>query len=196
MAILVEPLIGPALAAALPALARLRIEVFRAFPYLYDGTTEYEAWYLGRFARIEGAVVVAAFDAEELVGAATAAPLAGELDAFRRPLAERGFDVDRIFYFAESVLRPRYRGRGIGHQFFDRREAHARQLAGFTHATFCAVVRPEDHPARRGDYRALDAFWRGRGYAPVEGLTTTFEWKEIGEERATAKTMQFWIKAL
>jgi hypothetical protein len=37
-----------------------------------------------------------------------------------------GMDVGRVFYFGESMLLPRCRGRGIGHAFFGHREAHAR----------------------------------------------------------------------
>jgi hypothetical protein len=42
MTVRVEPLVGAALARGLPALARLRIAVFRSWPYLYDGTLEHE----------------------------------------------------------------------------------------------------------------------------------------------------------
>ena len=42
MSITVLPLTGAALDPMLPAIARLRIEVFRAWPYLYDGSAEYE----------------------------------------------------------------------------------------------------------------------------------------------------------
>ena len=38
----VRRLTGEALGAALDDVARLRIEVFRAFPYLYDGDAEYD----------------------------------------------------------------------------------------------------------------------------------------------------------
>ncbi len=42
----VEALTGDALRGALPDVARLRIEVFRAWPYLYDGDLAYEEAYL------------------------------------------------------------------------------------------------------------------------------------------------------
>ena len=60
MGIEVSALTGSALVQGLPALARLRIEVFRSFPYLYDGTLAYETRYLQTFAEAEGAVIVAA----------------------------------------------------------------------------------------------------------------------------------------
>ncbi|MCP1337390.1 GNAT family N-acetyltransferase [Futiania mangrovi] len=195
MSLRVEPLTGADLTAALPALARLRIEVFRDFPYLYEGTLDYEAGYVARFAAADGAVIVGAFDGDRIVGVATGAPMAGQLDAFVQPFRERGHDIEGIFYFGESVLLPAYRGRGIGHAFFDRREAHARTL-GCSVATFCAVVRPDDHPMRPADYTPLDAFWRKRGYAPVAGLAGQFGWRDVGDAEETQKPMQFWMRTL
>ena len=50
MTVRVATLAGRELAQGLPALARLRIAVFRDWPYLYDGTLTYEEKYLARFA--------------------------------------------------------------------------------------------------------------------------------------------------
>ena len=94
------------------------------------------------------------------------------------------------------MLLPAYRGRGLGHAFFDHREAQARALGGFTHSTFCAVVRPPDHPLRPRDYVPLDAFWHKRGYAKADGMMAHFAWKDIDQAAETAKPMQFWMKAL
>lgn len=196
MTVHVEALTGPALAAALEDLGRLRIAVFREWPYLYDGSLAYEHGYMAKFAAAPGAVVIAARDRDRIVGAATAVPLANHADAFAAPFRARGYDVDRIFYFGESVLLPAYRGQGLGHAFFDGREAHARALGGYSQATFCAVVRPADHPLRPADYRPLDAFWTKRGYARVEGFVTSFGWKDIDQPAETEKTMQFWMREL
>lgn len=191
----VVPLSGSEIGPLLPALAELRMQVFRDFPYLYDGDLAYERWYLERFAAAEEALVVAAFAGDRLVGAATAAPLAAEHEDFRAPFIRVGIDPEVVFYLAESVLLGEFRGMGIGHAFFDEREAAGRRL-GFAKAAFCAVVRPDDHPLRPADYRPLDAFWRKRGYAPVPGMTTTFPWKDLGEAEASPKPMQFWLRAL
>ena len=47
----VERLSGEGLRARLDDLARLRIEVFRAWPYLYEGTLDYERHYLPRYLK-------------------------------------------------------------------------------------------------------------------------------------------------
>jgi len=196
MALRVENLTGDVMRAAIPDLARLRVAVFRDWPYLYDGTVNYETAYLRRFAASADAVVVAAYDGDDVVGVATGAPLRDHAEAFGKAFTDRGLDIDRIFYCGESVLLPSHRGHGLGHAFFDGREAHARALGRFTHITFCGVVRPDDHPLKPANYRPLDAFWTKRGYAKADGLTTSFAWKDIDQSDETSKPMQFWMKAL
>jgi GNAT superfamily N-acetyltransferase len=137
---------GEALTAALPGLAALRISVFREWPYLYDGSPDYEEKYLARYEDTEGALIVGAFDGDRLVGAATGQPMIHEVAAIRRPFEESGIDPADIFYFAESVLDPAWRGQGIGHRFFDERERHARSL-GSKYSAFCGVIRPDTHPS-------------------------------------------------
>lgn len=191
----VIPLTGDALDDALDDVARLRIAVFRDWPYLYDGDLAYERRYLQTYRDSAQAVVVGAFDEGRLVGAATGTPLADHADDFAAAFAGTGVNLDAIFYGAESVLLSEYRGRGIGHRFFDLREAHARDL-GFARFCFCAVQRPMDHPARPMTYRPLDPFWRKRGYVPLDGVTAAFSWKDVGDPDQTAKPLQFWINDL
>lgn len=195
-ALRVETLTGQGLVAILPELARLRIEVFRDFPYLYDGTVAYEEGYLRKFAAAPGAVCVVARDGEKIIGASTGAPLLEHDPEFAAPFIAKGLDPAKLFYCSESVLSKAYRGRGLGHAFFDGREAHARKLGGFTHSTFSSVVRPADHPLRPADYQPLDAFWTKRGYRKAEGIVATYSWKDIDQPLETVKEMQFWIREL
>ena len=195
MSLRVAPIGGDALEAALPELARLRITVFRAYPYLYDGDEAYEQDYLRHYAESPGAILVGAWDGDRLVGAATGAPMEDHAAEFAKPFAEQGHDLAEIFYCGESVLLPEYRGHGIGHAFFDHREAQGRAL-GRRLSCFCAVIRPEGHPARPEGYSPLDAFWTKRGYAKAPGLVTEFSWKEVGASEETAKPMQFWMRTL
>lgn len=182
--------------AALPDLARLRITVFRDWPYLYDGDAASEESYLAEFAASQDAVCIAAYDGDAMVGASTGLPLAHEHATFKRPFEAAGMDVSRIFYCAESVLLPTYRGQGLYRAFMAGREAHARRLGGFALIAFCGVVRPDDHPARPGDAAPLDPVWRHFGYDRRDDLTTTFKWKDVGEAEETRKPMRFWTKGL
>lgn len=193
MSLTVSVLTGEEILAAIDDLARLRMAVFAEWPYLYDGDAEYEAHYLKEFIEAPDGVLVAACDGERIVGAATASPMRAQKAEFRAPFEARGIATQDLFYFGESVLLAEYRGQGIGHAFFDRREAQARQC-GARAATFAAVIRPEDHPDRPAGHVPLDAFWRKRGYAPVEGFVTELPWKEHGETKESPKPMQYWLR--
>ena len=193
MALRVESLTGDAARAVFDALAALRITVFREYPYLYAGTLEYEREYLAPYAASAGGVIVAAFDGARMVGAATALPLLDDTDNVAAPFRAAGIDPARVFYLGESVLLPEYRGRGLGHAFFDGREARAREL-GFPITAFCAVQRPPDHPRRPADYRPHDAFWRKRGYSPRPAMIATFSWRDLDDAEATAKPMRVWSR--
>lgn len=186
---------GDALTRAIPGLAELRIRVFADYPYLYDGTADYEARYLRPYVDSPGAVVVGCFDGDRLVGAATGTPMEDHADEFAAALEPSGIAPAETFYCAESVLLPEFRGRGAGHRFFDLREDHARAL-GRRWSCFCAVVRPDDHPARPAGYRPLDGFWRGRGYEKLPGGIARFAWKEHGETAESEKPMDVWIRDL
>ena len=192
----VKSVTGEDILKILPDLGRLRIIVFRDWPYLYDGTIEYEEKYLEKFAKAKGAVVIAAYDGDQMVGASTGAPMIEHADEFGEPFKKAGYDISKIFYCGESVLLKSHRGYGLGHAFFDGREAQAKKLGGFTHSSFCRVIRPENHPLKPADYAPLDPFWKKRGYEPVDGIIATYDWKDIDQPDETTHKMQFWMKTL
>lgn len=190
---IVRPLKGEDLERALPALAQLRIDVFSAFPYLYSGTEDYEQTYLRTFARARDAFIVAAGEDGEMAGCATGSAIDAHHQEFAAPLKKAGIDLASTFYFGESVLRAAYRGRGLGHAFFDAREAHAKER-GYARACFCAVDRPADHPQRPDGYSSLDSFWERRGYRKLPGLTTTFAWPTTPGGPDLVHPMNYWMR--
>ncbi|MEH0154920.1 GNAT family N-acetyltransferase [Limibacter armeniacum] len=176
--------------------AKLRIEVFRAYPYLYDGSVAYEQEYLQTYLDVMDSIVVLAFDGEKVVGASTGIPMKSETENVKGPWEKAGYDVSKIFYFGESVLLPTYRGKGIGVEFFNKREAWAQQIDGIEMTTFCAVVRDENDLRKPEGYISLDAFWQKRGYKKMDKLLCEMSWQEIGEEEESSKKLMFWNKRL
>lgn len=193
--IMVETLSGAAVAPVIAHLARLRVEVFREFPYLYDGDLDYERKYLRKYVDLPESTLVVARSDGAIVGASTALPLLSAEAEIVAPFRQRGIDPAQVYYFGESVLTREFRGRGVGVKFFEHREARARTL-GFRIAAFCAVERPANHPRRPKDYASLDTFWGKRGYTKRPDLATTFSWQDLDEAAATPKPMTFWIKTL
>jgi len=188
---------GTAARPFLADLARLRISVFRSFPYLYEGSLEDETGYLADYFSSEKSLLVTVEENSVIVGASTAGPLVEAGLGFQTPFLEKSMALDEIFYFGESILMPEYRGQGIGHRFFDLRESWAK-FCGFRIAAFCAVEREPDHPQRPADYRPLDSFWKSRGYAKREDLVAKLFWKEVGGEARpeVGHDLTFWLKSL
>jgi GNAT superfamily N-acetyltransferase len=193
MAVAIRALTGAEIGEAIDALAELRIRVFAEWPYLYQGDRAYEAEYLRAFAGASDAVLIAASDGEAIVGAATASPMSAQSAEVLAPFHGSGIATNALFYFGESVLLPEYRGRGIGHAFFDAREAQA-QACGASAACFAAVIREPGHPAHPADYLPLDGFWRRRGYQPVADLVAEFAWRDHDETEERPKPMQYWMR--
>ena len=187
---------GADLPALMPALARLRVQVFRAWPYLYDGNEAYEAEYLHPIVRSPQSAVIVARQGERIVGASTCLPLADESAAIQAPFHARGWNIRDFFYFGESVLLPELRGQGVGVAFFNEREAHARSASACKVACFCSVVRPDDHPARPPGFVPLDAFWTRRGFTPRPDVACELSWTDIGDDHETTKQLRFWMKPL
>jgi len=177
-------------------LAALRIEVFRDYPYLYEGSLEYEKEYLRTYSQSADSMIFTVFDGGKMVGATTCIPLKDESEEVIEPFINSGYKLDEIFYFGESILLKPYRGLGLGHRFFDEREKHVASFDQFKYSCFCAVQRSDDHPMKPDGFRPYDKFWLHRGYSSVNELISEFEWLDIGEKKPTKKPMMYWMKTM
>lgn len=195
MSLRFDTLSGSEIADVIDHVADLRISVFREWPYLYAGDRAYEQTYLRNYATTSDAIVVIARDGERIVGASTGLPIKTADPALADVFRHTHMDLAAIFYCAESVLLPEFRGQGAGHRFFDLREAHARAL-GYRYAAFCSVIRPDTHPARPDGHRPLDGFWRARGYTPCEGAVAHLAWRDLDSPAESLKPLQFWMRIL
>ncbi|KPM48704.1 GNAT family N-acetyltransferase [Jiulongibacter sediminis] len=187
--------IGEEIKEVLEPLAELRIQVFRDYPYLYDGSIDYEREYLKTYTNAPQSFLFAVFNTDQMVGATTCIPLKDETAEVREPFLKASTDLNTICYFGESILLKEYRGQGLGNRFFEEREAHARNL-GAQFSVFCAIKRPETHPLRPADYQDLKPFWKKRGYSKSETLQSLFSWKDIDEPEESPKLMEYWTKTL
>ncbi|MBK5937289.1 MAG: GNAT family N-acetyltransferase [Halorhodospira halophila] len=192
----IEYLQGEEIGQRFEQIAALRLQVFREWPYLYDGSMEEERYFLRFYLDAPWALATVVVDGDEVVGLSTAMPLTDESPRIQKPFIDEGFDPGQVFYLAESILLPAYRGRGFYRHFFDVRERHARSCGDYQWATLCTVVRDPAHPLRPADYQPLDPVWRHFGYTPREELIAYYPWKQVDEPAETDKPLQFWIKQL
>jgi GNAT superfamily N-acetyltransferase len=194
MALSLHNLHGSDITPYLDDIGALRIAVFRDYPYLYDGTLEYEREYLQSYVLCPSSLVTLVLDEGRVVGATTCMPMNDESPELQTAFSAAGYDLASICYFGESILLPEYRGRGLGKAFFQRREAHAQQLGGMHITAFCAVDRPIEHPRRPANYVPLNGLWEKQGYTQHPELQCEFIWKEIDEATESPKSLTFWLK--
>lgn len=192
--------VGPAILPFVPEMAEFRIRGFRAFPYLYEGTTAYEEKYLQGYVHEPRALLVRVLDGRHVIGVATATPLASSADIVAEaPLgfAAAGHDPKTFYYYAEILVTPSYRGRGIARRVYEERERHARQW-GYRHLCLAVVERPEDHPLKPNDYAPPERIWIRDGFERT-GIRFAYEWPTIqpgGLVVAQQNPMVFWMKEL
>lgn len=187
---------GSGLKPYLHSVAKLRMEVFKDFPYFEDPDLDRETQYLRKIAANKETIGVLIFDNTTLVGASLGCPLSIEEPAIHKPFVERRLDIESFFYFGDSALLKQYRGRGIGHHFFDARESHVAHFKKYKHICFCVPDCPESECPRPKDYVPLLDFWRKRGYIHHPEMKCHVSWKKIEKAHPTDHQMSFWIKDL
>lgn len=188
------PYKGQEIVELIPEIARLRIEVFVEYPFLYEGDLDYEMRYLNKFTKIKDAIAVAALDGDQLVGVSTGYPFIYEDKNLQKVFLDAGRNPEEYFCYGESVLSKPYRGQGIGNAFYKEREKHVNGLGKFSSICFFTSKRPLDDKRRPSDYRPLDGLWKKWGFVKHDELLGTVSYKEIGEEEESSKEMVFWIK--
>src|SRR5690625_1671810 len=94
-------------------LVRLRIAVFREFPYLYDGDAEYEAGYMRKYAASKNSVFVLALSGGDVVGVSTGVPLLDADADFRKPFEQSKYDLADVFSFGVYVIELALCGMGL-----------------------------------------------------------------------------------
>ena len=189
----IEILSGASIRPLLPELAKLRIKIFREYPYLYEGSEEYEKHYLERYAESPSSILVIARNLQgAIVGASTGNAMENEMGEVAKPFVEAGYDTNDFYYFAESVLLPEYRGQGIGKDFMQARLNKAAEQKK-KYAAFCSVMREGVAPQ---NYNSPEYLWKKQGFEKHPELVSYFSWKDIGDEVETRKPLVYWLKKL
>jgi|SRR5579862_3226096 len=187
---------GPHLKTYLHSIAKLLAEVFREYPYHQETNMEQQIKHIKDAAAHKESIAVLIFDNTTLVGASIGVPLVAESKEIQTPFLEQQLPIQNYYFFSASVLLKPYRGRGIGHHFFDVREAHVLHFKKYSHICFCSPLRPEPDPERPEDFLPLDDFWRKRGYIHHPDMQCHLPWTPVNTQHSETKTMTFWLKHL
>jgi hypothetical protein len=187
---------GRSLKPYLAGISRLRSEILREYPYLYEGELVQGVDNLDTLLQHDASIAVIVFDGSTIVGASTGQPLEYETDVVHKPFTDLGLDPSAFFYFGKSFLLKPYRSRGIGHHFFDLREEHVARQLRFQHICFSTIEHLSSDVKKPSDYLSLENFWRKRGYVQRGDLSYSLFWQDIHATHETEKNVVFWIKDL
>lgn len=188
-------LTGTAIADLLDDVATLRLNIFREYPYLYQGRREDELDYLRTYVEAPDACAILAYDGKAVVGAATGMPLIHEDARMLEAFAGTPFPLNELYYIGELLFRPDYRNRGLGQKLLARLENHIRSLGSYRGLACATVERPDAHPLRPRDYIPITRFLSRTGFVRLPGVRTHFVWRETDGVKRD-HPMQFWIKEL
>ncbi len=177
------------------SIAKLEMEIFSEYPYLYEIELSGQINYVKRFAECEQGIVVLAMEADNIAGLSTGIPLLFDTEPFKKPFIDNCINIERVFYLGETLLLPEYRGKGIYRHLFAKREAMALEH-GYSICAFISVERSPDDPRQPVNYMPLDAVWQHFGYKKHPELSLEFEWRDVGENNSSKKKLVYWIKEL
>lgn len=172
-------------------LGRFRIEIFREYPYLYDGNIEYERTYLGRYSRNSESFLLILQDTHGIIGACTGIPLNGENHEFQNAFV--GENRDEIYYIGEVMLRADSRGKKLGSRLLSTALGLI-DSKKFKKVSLCTVDRGLNHLQRPVSYCSPDYLWKKCGFEKSINLLAYLDWKDIGQEIETQKPMNIWFR--
>ena len=176
---------GPVAARWLDDIVRIRVELYREFPYLYDGDAAREALCLRTYLECGEAVFLAAFDGDRMAGFSSSIPLAMEDEALTEPFRRAGLDPADYLYIGEMLVEAPWRSWKLLWEHKKYHEARARAL----HLKYVAMVtvdRAENHPLRPRRYKPLEHIIHYCGYEKIRDLSVSMRWPraDSGSERA------------
>jgi GNAT superfamily N-acetyltransferase len=180
--------------------AKLRIQLFREFPYLYEGTSSIEEEYLRGFSSDPKSMLVVARSGKELASVSTAWPFTADaniLKLAKQRFGEVGIRVEDVYYYGEILVKEKFRGRGITRKSYELHEAAAKDY-GYSIASIATVVRSVDDPRRPLNYIDTDALWGKLGFSKTN-IIVKHPWPTIqvdGTSTDELNPMVFWTKQL
>ena len=177
---------------------KLRIAVFREYPYLYDGNIEYEKEYFKDFIKDQTARVILVKDSGKVVAVATSIALSNAhlCDDTHKPFVGKGYDVDRFYYYGEIMIDKAYRNKGISKQIYRLRQKEAVSL-GFDMLCFATIIKDTDNVPV--DYFDPSQMWRSMGFVEHLDMQVECEWPKIQNDGSTkdqTSKLNFWIKKI
>lgn len=173
-------------------IAQFAISMFREFPYLFEGTLEYEKEYLETYFVSEKCTLILVFAGNELVSFTSSIPLNEEMAEIQAPFLKAGIDTSSYLYIGEAMIKKEYQGMKLLRTLLQHHIARAAQW-GLKYGAFMTVDRPENHPLKPVDYVSLEPIWEHYGCKHRSDLTVKLAWPQVDSSgKEVDNTLSIW----
>jgi len=196
----IEILVGENSIGYIETVSKLRIDIFREYPYLYEGDLNYEQQYVKGYTMDKKAMIALARIDGKIAGVSTGIPLISDseivVDA-KKVFSKDNIDIGDYYYYGEVIVLPEYRGKGITTQLYDAQHELVKEW-GYKHVCILTVVREESHPLKPITYRSPDKMWEHLGFFR-NNLTVDYHWPTIHADKSVkdvSNKLEFWTKDL
>lgn len=200
MTITVEIHVGKDAAEYIDYVSQLRIDIFKEYPYLYEGELEYEKQYMHGYTTDKKSMIAVAKVNGELAGVSTGIPLISDSEIVadaKNVFAKQNVEVGDYYYYGEVIVLPKFRGHGITTKLYSEQNQLIQEW-GFKHVCILTVVREENHSLKPKDYKSPDGMWKHLGFFRND-LTIDYHWPTIHPDKSVKdvnNTLEFWTKNL
>jgi hypothetical protein len=176
-------------------IAALRMDLYKAFPYLYDGSLENEKKYLDTFFNSKNSKILLVFDHDKVVGFSNSLPLIEESDWLVKPFERASLNPGEYLYMSDFILKAPYRGKGLLRRFFEAHEKNAK-INDCSKLALMTVKREPSHPQSPEGYQPLDDIWRHFRMDVVPDCEIVFLWNQVDTKKEETNRLQVWSKVL
>lgn len=190
-------LYGPEIKDEINFIAQQRIDIFKEYPYLYEGNFETEIAYLMWFVEQRDSCAAIAYKDNNPVGFITGISFVAFENHFKGSkdiFIKASLDPSAYYYFCEVIVKPEHRRNSIAKRLFALLEAHAKSQ-GYRAGCFVNESH-EDHPLKPADYKDLTSLFHALGYTKTN-LSIMFKWQTLaqnGKIEELEHILTYWLK--
>lgn len=180
-------------------LSHLCLEVYKEWPYLYEGSEEEGVEYIEeRYVKNPDSLVCLAFQGNQLIGAAMGLPLCHApphyLTCFKSDES-----LKDVFYWGELAVVPKHRHLKVAKEIYTKMGKEVIDSGKYRAIAFCEVTRSSDfiqkYP-KPDQYRGNDSLWLHLNFEIKANLTCQGKWRLVGEAQESTQDMVYWWKTL
>lgn len=178
-------------------MARVYINMFKEFPYLYEGSiVECEKNYLEGYFISNLSRILLLFKNERVVGVSVSLPVDEVKETkIKSTFLKKQLDTSKYFYIGGTVIEEPFRSLELIRTISKYHETHAKNN-GYSQLVFVTVKRNPFHPSQTVNYRTLEPIWQHLGYSLVEGIEVKDKWKQADTHQEEENTLHIWTKAV